>query len=317
MMIDWNQQIKECLRENRVMPIFHGAPMSYKMEHVYIVQELIKRGYGDVMILNWMKVAGSTMINDLDDVAVFRDLAKKKAPPKDLDFKIFITKGELEHINSMVEPIENKAYLLAWVCYAKMMVIKRKRPSMDNRYISYLVWVSTGVDNYSLKQTVQKRVWDFTRRIMSDGTMWLESSKIKYKAGTHFGKPVFKEFFFTLLKSDWIEWDAKEGEPITSLDNGQVIRLANLAFEDGAPAIEKAKAEKRQAKKRAKDKKRYEKEKERKGGPVISICPECGKEFFKKPHSRTDLCEDCYKRHRTQANRDYKKASRDRKKDTE
>lgn len=261
MVIDWKRQIDECIRQNRIMPIFNGRPSAYAYEHLLIVKRLVEKGYDDSQILNWMTVAGSDLVISVEAVEdLRRTVMIRKNWPKEHDFTIYVTKGELDYIEALEATKEQKSYLLAYVCYLKLMRCRTKRNVLKPRQEAFIYYLAFGDDNYKHGKDRRRFIQPFMRKLFGRKVLTYASKTVRYTRYAETG-PLFEEISYTGVNAKWVDWDAKEGEGCIRIDNPEfeIKDLASRAFSEN-----------------------------------IRICECCGKEFPYDGYTKRNICEDCW-----------------------
>lgn len=268
MVIDWNRQIDECIRNTKIMPIFNGRPKSYMYEHRLIIKRLSDAGYSDMQIANWMILADSTIIHDSDDVEFVRKHYGRLIVPKRHDFKIFITMDEIRYIDSLKTSKENKSYLLSLICYLKMMKVRTNRPVIKPCQSAYIYYLAFGTDDYWHGKMRGRWISKFIKRLCDKKIIIEESKPTRYTRYTS-GGPVKELINDTKMIIEWVNWDATDGYCIQNPEV-DIRMLADRAFKD-----------------------------------PVKHCVNCGNEFIVTPHTKTKLCPKCQKSKRQSDKNDW------------
>lgn len=268
MVIDWRKHINECIRYTKVIPTFHASVLEKTYQQILITKKLLSMGYDSEKILNWFLLAETDCKKDITDIETLIQVSKKRRWPKNHDFKIYITKKEIEHIQKMKASKECKSYLLATVAFCKMMKIKKKRSTFNKRERSYIYFLATGKDNYNIGARRGPYIQQFIKALQKNKQLKLEVKDTKVKKyGKEGGGSYIKIISNIIMNAKWIEWEATEGYELTDLES-QMKLLCDQCFEND-----------------------------------MLICPVCHNEFYKGNQTKRLLCENCYKEHRKEQKR--------------
>ncbi len=270
MVIDWNKQIDECIRNTKIMPIFNGKPASYMYEHRLIIKRLEDMGYSDVQIANWMILAESNIVFDVDNVKFIKKHYGRLAVPKKHDFRVFITADEIQYIDSMKASLENKSYLLALVCYLKLMKVRAKRPVLKPGQSAYIYYLAFGTDDYWNGKARGRWISKFIRHLCAEKIIEEDSRPTRYVRHTSKG-PVKVSICDIKVTAKWVQWNAAEGYCIQNPEVDIRLLVGN-AFKG-----------------------------------MFKECTNCGASFEVTPYTKTTLCPECQKAMRYQKNRDWYK----------
>ncbi|MBO7692048.1 MAG: hypothetical protein J6T10_05350 [Methanobrevibacter sp.] len=259
MVIDWRTQIEECIRFTKVIPTFHASILEQKYQQALITKKLLSMNYDATQILNWFTLAEEDCTKDMWDIEELIKIAEYKKWPKKHEFRIYITQNEIDYIKNLDAKKEFKSFLLATVAFCKMIKIKKGRATFNTRERSYIYYLATGKDEYTIGSKRGAYVQKFINQLQKDKIIRLSVKDTKYRFYRmgHRGGTV-KNITNIIFNATWIEWDSKEGHEIVSLEK-QINYLCNQCFED--------------------DK---------------AICSNCGKEFLVTNQTKRDLCLECY-----------------------
>lgn len=274
MVIDWGKQIDECMRCTELLPTFHGGPVERRLQEILCVKRLVEMGYDDTKILHWMALAGAGPGMCLEEVWDLMAAAKRRRWPKRHDFRVWITMAEIERIDSLQESRECKSFLLGAIAFAKMMMIKRKKPTFNVRERSYCYWIAMGSDDYNVGREREPYMSAFLSRMIRQGVVSTKVTKTSYKVRTGKKGGAVRQILNVVIQGDWIEWDARDGYEIKTLEK-DVKALCDRAFRD-----------------------------------PVRECESCGKEFPVGPRSRKRICDECQREKWLQKGRIYIRATR-------
>lgn len=255
MVVDWYSHIERCIKDTQLYYGFHASSAEQLYTHKLLVKTLSNMGYTTQAIVNWYLLAGEC--KDEYDVEDLLEQSKKMMLPTKHTFRVWITKHEIEYIDHLDVMRDVKCYLLAMVCYCKMMKIRTKKPECKTRAYSYLYYLGTGKDDFSANksQYMQKEM----RKLQKQGVYKPDQNPTtvkKYGSGRGAKKEVIEH---NIIKASWIDWEAINGYEVTNLDT-QVLDLCNRAF-----------------------------------GPDTKYCAKCGSVFLITTKTKRRLCDECYK----------------------
>ena len=318
MVIDWGKQIDECIRDTELHQTFHGGSVERRLEEILCVKRLMEMGYDDAKILAWMALAGAGPGICLDEVWDMMAAAKRRRWPKRHDFRVWITMAEIERIDSLQETRECKSFLLGAVAFAKMMTIKRKKPTFNVRERSYCYWIAMGSDDYSVGRHREPYMSAFLSRMIRQGVVSTKVAKTSYKVWTGRRGGAVRQILNVVLQGDWIEWGARDGYEIKTLER-DVKALCDRAFKDPtrrcescgrefpvSPRSRKTVCDECQREKRAQKSRIYMRAARKGagvGGKALLTCPVCGKTYEAGPKLKTSMCAECYAKHRKELRR--------------
>lgn len=321
MVIDWETQINECMRQGRLLPIFHGGSVERRYQELLCVKRLMEGGMLESEMLAWFVSAGAFdgfCLYDLEEL--MRDSRKIRNPRKH-DFRIWVTDAELRVIDSLQETKECKSFLLGAVAFAKMMTIKRKKPTFNVRERSYCYWIAMGSDDYSVGRHREPYMSAFLSRMVRQGVVSTKVAKTSIRKWTGRRGGAVKQLLDVVIQGDWIEWDARDGYEIKTLER-DVKALCDRAFKDPVRRCESCGREfpvsPRSKRTVCDDCQRKEKLRKgqiyirarRKGagvgGKALLTCHACGKTYEAGPKLKTNMCAECYAKHRKEYYRQNK-----------
>lgn len=260
-------------------------------------------GYTDVQIANWMILADSDLIHDADDVHDFKLMYKKLIVPKKHDFKVYITNEEIEYINKIKTTKENKGYLLAFVCYLKLMKVRTKRPVLKALQSAYIYYLAFGTDDYWRGKYRKRWIEPFMRDLWNKKTLTRDNKPTRYTKYTKRG-PVKENIYDSKINAKWIDWEATEGYCIENPEVDvkmlveQMLKTPEKVCSNCGRLFEVTPRTKTDLCPECWSRERNIK-KHGEGIPdKEAICSECGKTFIKTAKTQRTMCEDCYKKYR-------------------
>lgn len=268
MVIDWRQQIEECVRYTKVIPTFHASMVEQHYQQILIVKKLLSMKYSSAQILTWFMLAEENCSKTIEDIEVLIKASKHRRWPKNHNFKIYITAKEIEYIQKLKTSKECKSFLLATVAYAKMMNIRKKKATFNLRERAYIYYLATGKDNYNVGAQRHTYIKKFIMEMEKKREIKIDIKQTRYKDHSNSGH-IIKNITNVVFNAKWVDWDATEGYELTDLDIQMKI-LCDQCFEND-----------------------------------ILICPNCGKEFLKTNQTQRLLCSSCQKDKTLMKKREY------------
>lgn len=257
MVINWEANLQKCLAQKKIVPTFHASTVEKHIQKVYLTQLMMQKRMKHDEIHKWYKVA----LGDTYDSGYVNRLiisATRTRRPLQHDYTIYITQGEIDYINNLPYDREFRMYLLSLVCFCKFMQIKKGIATVRACDKSYVYYLSSGKDNYSVGKQRRSHIEKQYRDCLKSKILTLRAIRSRFKAS--WGGNVSRTNIVILAK--WIDWEAKDG-----------ILINNP--EQQMPLI---------------CKKYIKKDK--------NVCSECGKIYTRNSKSKTTLCPKCYEKHR-------------------
>ena len=209
MVIDWYKQIRDCLAEGKLLPIFHGKETGYCYQKLMVVRELLKLGHTKEQIADWLENADETGLFVEDYIS----LSKLITAPRRVEYRCWVSSTELAYIEALRATSECKSYLLALVCFAKMMNLRHDSPILPSRYHSYVYYVAMGTDDYRCGKQRRGVIDRFIHRMVKEGVITF-SPRVSYRIESRH----WVSCYGVRLQAGWIEWDAKEGYLVEDLE---------------------------------------------------------------------------------------------------
>ena len=145
--------------------------------------------------------------------------------------------------------------MLAMVCFCKFMQIKKGIATVRARDKSYIYFLSSGSDDYSIGKQRHSHIEKHYRDCLKSKILTLKTIGSTFKAS--WGGNVSRTNI--VIQANWIEWNAKEGILIDSPDT-QIPRICKKYIKDD-----------------------------------LHVCSKCGKKYTRSSKSKTTLCPECYK----------------------
>lgn len=257
MVINWEANLQNCLNKKAIVPTFHASAIEKHIQKVYLTQMMLKKKMNHEEIHDWFKIA----LGDLYDSGYVNRLilsAARTRRPKQRDYQIYITKKEIEYINKLPYDREFRAYLLSLVCFCKFMQIKKGIATVRARDKSYIYYLSTGSDDYSIGKQRHAHIEEQYRKCLASKTLTLKTVGSTFKAS--WGGNVSRTNI--VIQANWIDWNAQEGILVDDPD-AQVHLICKKYIKDDKCA-----------------------------------CTQCGKTYTRSSKAKTTLCPDCYKKTR-------------------
>lgn len=257
MVINWESNLQECLNKKKIVPTFHASTIEKHIQKVYLTQLMLKKKMTHDEIHEWFKIA----LGDLYDSGYVNRLilsAARTRRPRQRDYKVYITKNEIEYINKLPYDKEFRSYLLAMVCFCKFMQIKKGIATVRVRDKSYIYYLSSGEDNYSVGKQRHTHIEEHYRDCLRSKILTLRTIGSTFKAS--WGGNVSRTNI--VIQAKWIDWNAQDGILINNPD-AQVPLIC----------------------------KKYIKE-------DLHVCNKCGKKYTRSSKAKTDLCPSCYEKQR-------------------
>lgn len=257
MVINWNANLQQCLKQGRIVPTFHASTIEQHAQKIYLTQFLLKQKYSHEEIHDWFKKA----LNEGYDSAYVNKLilsASRTKHPRQHKYEIFITEKEIQYINNLHYDKEFRSYLLALVCFCKFMKIKRGLAAVSTRDKSYIYYLATGSDDYSIGKQRHSYIEEQYRHCLQEKVITLKARTSTFKAS--WGGIITKTNI--TFNGSWIEWDADSGIKITNPEK-EIPKLCKKYIKDD-----------------------------------MCTCPECGKKFKITKKNKTTLCKQCYDNYR-------------------
>lgn len=333
MVIDWKKHINQCIKKTELLPIFHGGRMAKRFQLTLVVKKLDEMGWSNQKIFNWLVFAGCATVYCIDDVDTLVTKARKRKWPAEHVFKVYITMNEIKHINKLDTSIENKSFLLAAIAFAKMMNIKRKNPSFNAQERSYIYFIATGKDEYNIARRREPYISKFIHNLCAEKQIHVESKVTRFKVYTGRRGGAVREIRNTVLRADWVDWNAKEGYPIVNLETDvklmcdraftpqtRICSICSKQFEVSAKTkrmICEDCYKKELTKKQASREKRVNHDHNsthahgnRTKGNQVLVCSKCGKEFTASGKCKRTLCDDCFRAKNNEYMQNYMKKRR-------
>ena len=208
-------------------------------------------------IHDWFKIA----LGDLYDSGYVNRLilsAARTRRPRQRNYQVYLTKKEIEYINKLPYDKEFRAYLLSLVCFCKFMQIKKGIATVRARDKSYIYYLSTGSDDYSIGKQRHTHIEEQYRKCLASKILTLKTVGSTFKAS--WGGNVSRTNI--VIHANWIEWNAQEGILVDDPD-AQMHLICKKYIKD--------------------DK---------------CVCTQCGKTYTRSSKAKTTLCPDCYKKAR-------------------
>lgn len=275
MVINWEENLKKCLKQKKIIPTFHATVIEQHLQKVYLTQLMLKEKMSHQEIHDWFKSA----MGDIYDSGFVNRLILTAADirhPRHRNYTIYITKKEIEYINKLPYNKEFRMYLLALVCFLKFMVIKKGLATVRTADKSYIYYLATGNDYYTLTKNRRPFIEESYRDCLSKKYLTLKTTQSRFKTG--WGGQTSR--INIVIQAKWIDWNAKDGIKITDPER-QIHALCKKSIKE--------------------DK---------------HICSMCGKSYIFNTKSKTTLCPDCYKKDRKEYNlqkfREWYKKKKDR-----
>ncbi len=270
MVIDWKRQIDQCIEQGRVMPIFHGGRRGISYEHALIIKRLLKDGYDDAQILDWMRKAGSELVTDDYSLDEMKRAMGLLTAPKEHDFTIYVTQAELDYIEALDATKEQKTYLLSYLCFLKLMTRRTKRAILKDHQEAFIYWLAFGSDDYRAGKHRSQALDPFMKRLVAKKALTLKTTIVTFCRYTDHG-PVKEPMACVIAKLPWADMEASEGIRIT-IPEKEIGELAAKSFSEDT-----------------------------------RVCECCGKSFPCTGYTRRNLCEVCYAEDRRRQKREYKR----------
>lgn len=223
MVIDWYKQIRDCLAEGKLLPIFHGKEVGYYYQKLLVVRRLCHLGYTQEQIADWLEKADETGSLAEDYIRY----SKLITAPRRVEFRCWVSSTELAYIEALRATSECKSYLLALVCFAKMMKLRHNSPILPSRYHSYVYYVAMGTDDYRCGKQRRGVIDRFIHRMVKEGVINF-SLRVSYRVECRH----WETRAGVRLQAGWVEWDAKEGYLIEDLEKDVRECLREHPFTD-------------------------------------------------------------------------------------
>lgn len=210
MVLDWRADAEACLRDGRLIPIFHASPLEKRLQQTYVAKLIVERGggYGDVKA--FFDRAGC-QVPDLPEMA---SNALAVQWPKERDLTVWVTDAELAAISSSPFPLEFRRFAVAMLCVAKVMRLKKGCPTVNVRDRSYAYHLAFGGDDYSVGRRRGRAVSAWIAKAMSMGLISITPQLSRIRRGKGYVK-----VYNAVLSADWIEWDASDGFRVSDMES--------------------------------------------------------------------------------------------------
>lgn len=255
MVINWEANLQKCLDQKKVVPTFHASAIEKHIQKVYLTQMMLKKHMSHEEIHEWYQIA----LGDVYDSGYVNRLilsAARTRRPRQRDYKIYITLEEIKYINKLPYDREFRAYLLSLVCFCKFMQIKKGIATVRARDKSYIYYLSSGEDNYSIGKQRHSHIEEQYRDCLKSKILTLKTIGSTFKAS--WGGNVSRTNI--VIQAKWIDWEAQDGILIDNPDAQMPLICKKYIKED-----------------------KY-------------VCTQCGKAYTRSSKAKTTLCPDCYKK---------------------
>lgn len=257
MVINWEANLQKCLDQKKVVPTFHASTIEKHIQKVYLTQMMLKKHMSHEEIHEWYKIA----LGDVYDSGYVNRLilsASRTRRPRQRDYKIYITPKEITYINKLPYDREFRAYLLSLVCFCKFMQIKKGIATVRARDKSYIYYLSSGEDNYSIGKQRHSHIEEQYRDCLKSKILTLKTIGSTFKAS--WGGNVSRTNI--VIQAKWIDWEAQDGILIDNPDAQMPLICKKYIKEDKC------------------------------------VCSECGKTYTRSSKAKTTLCPKCYAKQR-------------------
>lgn len=257
MVINWEANLQKCFDQKKIVPTFHASAIEKHIQKVYLTQMMLKKRMSHEEIHEWYKTA----LGDVYDSGYVNRLilsAARTRRPRQRDYKIYITQEEIKYINSLPYDKEFRAYLLSLVCFCKFMLIKKGIATVRARDKSYIYYLSSGEDNYSVGKQRHAHIESQYRDCLKSKNLTLKTIGSTFKAS--WGGNVSRTNI--VIQAKWIDWNATEGILVDNPDTQMPLICKKYIKEDKC------------------------------------VCSECGKTYTRSSKAKTTLCSKCYEKQR-------------------
>lgn len=259
MILDWHEYAIQCIKKNKILPIFHGTVNEKNYGKIYLLKYLLDCGYSKDKIINWFKEAGGSeiefFIDDLDDYI----RKANNISTIERQYSIYITDQELEYIDNLDFTKEYKSFLLGMIVVAKFMFYKKKCPSCNPKERSYAYFLGTGKDKYNSGTTEKERLQQFIYNLQKNKIIQLQ---VISKYVQDFRTKKHKQVSNIVLGGNWIDFKAQKGHLIKNLEK-DTKKLCNTKLHNKK-----------------------------------MICSQCKRVFYVSNKNKTTLCPRCYNKSR-------------------